>query len=131
MPSIRTKRVYEAPDKSDGRRILVDRVWPRGMTKERLRLDLWLKDVAPSTELRRWFGHERSRWRDFKTRYFSELEQNPRGVKRLLAASEKGPVTLLYSAKDKACNQSVALKEYLTGRHQSRTGITRGRSQGR
>ena len=119
MPSIRTKRVYETPKKSDGLRILVDRIWPRGMTKERLRADLWLKTVAPSTALRNWFKHDRSRWDGFKERYFFELDQNPEGVDRLVDAVENGPVTLLYSAKDAKYNQAVALKEYLSARRRN------------
>lgn len=116
MPNIRTKRVYETPKKSDGLRVLVDRVWPRGMTKERLRADLWLKTVAPSTALRNWFKHDRSRWDGFKERYFFELDQSPEGVERLMDAIKIGPVTLLYSARDATCNQAVALKEYLSAR---------------
>ncbi len=116
MPRIRTKRVYETPEATDGRRILVDRVWPRGMTKKRLRADVWLKGVAPSTELRNWFKHDPSRWKGFKERYFSELDRNPEGVATLIAAVKKGLATLLYSAKDTKCNQAVALKEYLSAR---------------
>lgn len=116
MPYIRTRRVYEAPKKSDGLRILVDRLWPRGISKRRLRADLWLKSVAPSTELRKWFKHELSRWNGFKKRYFLELDQNPEGVDKLMNAVQNGPVTLLYSAKDATCNQAVALKEYLSAR---------------
>jgi uncharacterized protein YeaO (DUF488 family) len=116
MPSIRTKRVYETPDATDGLRVLVDRMWPRGMTKRRIRADLWLKSVAPSTALRNWFKHDRSRWNRFKERYFSELEQNPEGVDKLMDAVKNGPVTLLYSAKDATYNQAVALKEYLSAR---------------
>ena len=113
MERIRTKRVYETPGAADGRRILVDRVWPRGMTKKRLRADVWLKSVAPSTELRNWFKHDPSKWKGFKKRYFMELDRNPQGLEALIAAVKKGNVTLLYSAKDTQCNQAVGLKEYL------------------
>ena len=116
VADIRIKRVYETPQATDGRRILVDRVWPRGMTKKRLRADVWLKNVAPSTELRNWFKHDPSRWKRFKERYFFELDRNIEGVATLIAAVEKGPATLLYSAKDTECNQAVALKEYLSAR---------------
>ncbi|MGB7948017.1 MAG: DUF488 domain-containing protein [Candidatus Binatia bacterium] len=116
MPIIAIKRVYQTPEAADGRRILVDRVWPRGITKARLRADLWLKSVAPSTALRNWFKHDRSRWNRFKERYFFELEQNPEGMDRLVDAVKNGPVTLLYSAKETRYNQAVALKEYLSAR---------------
>ena len=114
MADIRIKRVYETPQATDGRRILVDRVWPRGMTKKRLRADVWLKSVAPSTELRNWFKHDPSKWKGFKKRYFMELDRNPQGLEALIAAVKKGNVTLLYSAKDTQCNQAVGLKEYLS-----------------
>jgi uncharacterized protein YeaO (DUF488 family) len=110
---IRTKRVYEPADSSDGLRVLVDRVWPRGMTKERIKADLWLKDVAPSTSLRQWFGHDRSRWEAFKARYFAELASKPELVGLLLEQASQGPLTLLYSAHDPQYNQAVALREYL------------------
>lgn len=120
MPIIRTKRVYETPNVTDGLRILVDGVWPRGMTKKRLRADVWLKSVAPSTELRNWFKHDPSRWNRFKKRYFFELDQNSEGVRMLIDALEKGPVTLLYSAKNDRFNQAVALKEYLSAHLKTR-----------
>ena len=110
----RTKRVYETPGAADGCRFLVDRVWPRRMTKKQLRADAWLKSVAPSTELRNWFKHDPSKWKGFKKRYFMELDRNPQGLEALIAAVKKGNVTLLYSAKDTRCNQAAALKEYLS-----------------
>ncbi|MCG7852007.1 MAG: DUF488 domain-containing protein [Methanosarcinaceae archaeon] len=113
MIHIRTKRVYSPVEKEDGIRVLVDRVWPRGMTKQRLQTDLWLKDAAPSTALRKWFGHDRSRWEVFKNRYFSELNAKPEVVKQLLELAAKGRLTLLFSARDTQYNQAVALKEYL------------------
>ena len=116
MPTILIKRVYEAPNVTDGRRILVDRVWPRGMTKERLRADLWLKSVAPSMGLRKWFNHDPARWDGFKKRYFAELDQNPEDVTTLIDAVNNGTVTLLFSAKDGERNQAIALKEYLSER---------------
>lgn len=120
LPSIRIKRVYETPDPSDGLRILVDRVWPRAMSKGRLRADSWLKNAAPSTELRKWFKHDPSKWDGFKDRYFLELDQNPEGVATLIDAVKKGTVTLLYSAQDTKFNQAAALKEYLSTRLKSR-----------
>ena len=114
MPKIRIKRVYEKADAKDGLRILVDRVWPRGMTKQRLRADIWLKSVAPSAELRNWFKHDPSKWNEFKKRYFRELDQNSEGTRMLIDAVEKEPVTLLYSAKDERFNQAAALVQYLS-----------------
>lgn len=110
---IRTKRVYEQANPHDGFRVLVDRVWPRGMTKQQVRTDLWLKDVAPSTTLRKWFGHDRSKWETFKSRYFLELDALPDVMDGLIDKAAKGRLTLLFSARDVECNQAVALKEYL------------------
>lgn len=107
------KRVYSPVEKDKGTRILVDRVWPRGVAKERLQADLWLKDVAPSTTLRKWFNHDRSRWENFKSRYFSELDKKPELVNQLHELATKGCITLLFSARDIHYNQAVALKEYL------------------
>jgi len=113
---IRTKRVYEPATSHDGFRVLVDRVWPRGLTKEQVRADLWMKNVAPSTALRQWFGHDRSKWEAFKRRYFSELDAQPQAVARLLEEAAKGRLTLLFSARDAEYNQAVALREYLLSR---------------
>lgn len=113
---IQTKRVYDPDEKGDGVRILVDRLWPRGVTREKLRAELWMKDAAPGAPLRKWFGHDPSRWKEFKNRYFSELDGKPHIVKQLLELSAKGRVTLLFSATNTACNQAVALKEYLAAR---------------
>lgn len=110
---IRTKRVYEPADRADGLRILVDRVWPRGRTKEEVQADLWMKDVAPSTELRRWYGHDRARWDEFERRYFRELDGRSGDVAQILDAARRGPVTLLYSARDEQDNQAEALLDYL------------------
>jgi len=111
---MQTKRVYDPFTKKDGIRVLVDRVWPRGMTKERLQADLWLKDAAPSTALRKWFGHDRSRWEEFKNRYFSELNAKPEVVKQLRELAAKGRLPLLFSTRDSQYNQAVVLKEYLS-----------------
>ncbi len=110
---IRAKRVYEPADPGDGFRVLVDRVWPRGMTKERVKAELWLKEAAPSTGLRKSFCHDRSKWEDFKKRYFEELDAKPEVVVRLLEEAARGPVTLLFAAQDSEYNQAVALREYL------------------
>jgi uncharacterized protein YeaO (DUF488 family) len=116
MKNIQTKRVYEPADRHDGFRVLVDRVWPRGLTKEQVRADLWLKDAAPSTALRKWFGHDRSRWETFKNRYFLELDAAPHAVATLLEEAAKARLTLLFSARDAEYNQAVVLKEYLLSR---------------
>lgn len=108
------KRAYEPPASADGQRVLVDRVWPRGVKKEALRLDGWLKDVAPSTRLRKWFGHDPEKWDEFSARYFRELDAQPDAVAALLERGAKGKVTLVYGARDTAHNQAVALKRYLT-----------------
>jgi uncharacterized protein YeaO (DUF488 family) len=117
MPSasgeLRIKRIYECPDKADGTRVLVDRVWPRGMTKERAAVDLWLKEIAPSPALRKWFGHDPQRWTEFQSRYRAELDRNTAVVGQLLDLAMKGKVTLLYAAHDVAHNHAVALSEYM------------------
>ncbi len=112
MP-IRLKRAYDKPQESDGRRVLIDRVWPRGVKKEALRLDVWLKEIAPSPELRRWFGHDPARWQEFRRRYFAELDARPEPVADLLDRMRQGPVTFIYAAKDEEHNNAAALKDYL------------------
>jgi uncharacterized protein YeaO (DUF488 family) len=116
MGSIKLKRVYEAPSRQDGRRFLVERLWPRGVKKELLHLDLWLKDVAPSTALRKWFGHDPKKWREFQGRYRVELDQHPEACEPILQAARHGTVTLLYSSHDTEHNNAVALREYLEQR---------------
>lgn len=110
---VHIKRVYEEPDPSDGKRILIDRLWPRGLTKEKAKVDLWLKEIAPTAELRKWFGHEPSKWTEFKKRYQEELQDNHETVNILLSEIKKGKVTLIYSAKDEKYNDAVELKKYL------------------
>ena len=117
MPkNITIKRIYEPVEQDDGARVLVDRIWPRGITKAEAALDLWLKEVAPSTELRKWFGHDPERWQAFQERYDGELDRNEANVARLRGLTAKGAVTLLYSARDAAHNQAVALRNYLDRR---------------
>jgi uncharacterized protein YeaO (DUF488 family) len=113
MMKIRLKRVYEKPDPQDGTRILVDRLWPRGLSKAEANVDVWIKGIAPSTELRKWYAHERDKWPEFKERYFRELSRNQEAVQRLLELVAGGPVTLLFSTKEAELNNAVALKEYL------------------
>jgi uncharacterized protein YeaO (DUF488 family) len=115
-PRIRLRRVYEPPVPEDGRRVLVDRLWPRGVTKEAARLDDWRREVAPSAELRRWFGHDPARWPEFRRRYRQELEANPEPLEPLLDAARRGPLTLVYAARDERHNQAVVLRELLEER---------------
>jgi uncharacterized protein YeaO (DUF488 family) len=110
---LQVKRVYERAAPTDGSRVLVDRLWPRGIRKEEARVDLWLKDIAPSAELRKWFAHRPERWDEFKRRYYHELSAQPDAVRRLQAMAESVPVTLVYSASDEEHNQARALAEYL------------------
>ena len=112
--SVHIKRVYEAADKADGFRVLVDRLWPRGISKEAAAVDLWLKAVGPSTALRQWFNHEPEKWEEFKRRYFDELTANAEALRPLRDAIAKGPVTLVYSSRDEKHNQAVALKAFLS-----------------
>jgi uncharacterized protein YeaO (DUF488 family) len=116
---ISIKRAYEPRARNDGRRILVERLWPRGMKKEALEADAWLKEVAPSTALRKWFGHRVERWNEFRRRYMKELDANPDAWAPLLEASRHGTVTLLYSAHDLEHNGAVVLGEYLGERGQA------------
>jgi len=109
---IKIKRVYEKPDEEDGIRILVDRLWPRGLTKENASVDLWLKDLAPSTELRKWFGHDPVKWKEFQKRYLQELEKNKKQGLLLKNQIKKGKVTLVYGAKDEEHNEAVILKDF-------------------
>lgn len=113
MTDIRLKRIYEAPSSDDGYRVLVDRVWPRGMTKEKAAIDLWAKDVAPSTELRKWFNHDPAKWDEFQKRYFAELQDRLPELKALVAKAVGAPLTLLYGAKDEEHNQAVVLHEFM------------------
>jgi uncharacterized protein YeaO (DUF488 family) len=111
---LKIKRVYDGVDKSDGFRILVDRLWSRGLSKEKAKVDLWLKDVAPSSELRKWFAHKPNKWAEFKRRYFKELADDKSELVGLIRKKAKeGVVTLLYAAKNEKYNNAVALKEYL------------------
>ena len=110
---IQLKRVRDPSAKADGVRFLVERLWPRGVKKEELKLDAWLKNVAPSTELRKWFSHDPARWQEFQRRYRAELDQHPEAWQPILDAANESGVTLLFSSHDAARNNAVALKEYL------------------
>ena len=110
---IRLKRAYEAADAGDGTRVLVDRLWPRGVSKQEVALEEWMKDIAPSTELRQWFGHEPSRWAEFQHRYKAELRGHGADLERLRAIAAKGALTLVYAARDEAHNDAVVLRDVL------------------
>ena len=114
---IQLKRVYEKPLRKDGVRILVDRLWPRGLTKERAAVNLWLKDVAPSSELRKWFGHDPAKWKEFQVRYRKELRQKKEALKLLKQKSEDRTVTLVYGARDEQHNEAVVLRKIVEGRN--------------
>lgn len=111
--TIRLKRAYDSPGDDDGIRILVERLWPRGVKKETLHLDAWLKDAAPSTELRKWFSHDPTKWTLFQRRYFAELDTKPEALEPIRKASSNGVVTLIFSSQDAEHNNAVALKSYL------------------
>jgi uncharacterized protein YeaO (DUF488 family) len=113
MQDIRIKRAYEAPSPQDGARILVDRLWPRGLKKEDASLSQWMKEVAPSPELRRWFGHDSARWAEFRRRYESELRGKREQLGELRDLAKKGPVTLVYAAHDEAHNNAIVLRDRL------------------
>jgi uncharacterized protein YeaO (DUF488 family) len=126
---IRIKRTYEDRAREDGRRILVERLWPRGMKKEALQVHAWIKEVAPSTQLRKWFGHRPERWREFRQRYRRELRANAGAWSPILDASEHGTVTLLYSAHDLEHNGAVVLREYLMERSRARSRAKRAKAR--
>ncbi len=111
--TIRTKRIYDPPDPSDGYRVLVDRIWPRGLAKDKAHIDAWLKDIAPSTELRKWFNHDVDRWPEFKKRYAEELAAHHDTLRQLLHDAGRGPLTLLFAAHDTEHNNAVVLAEQL------------------
>ena len=110
---VRLKRAYEPAARADGRRVLVDRLWPRGVTKAKAAIDLWMKDIAPSTELRQWFGHDPARWDEFRARYTEEIRSHPDLLGELRDAARAGPLTLVYAAHDEVHNDAVVLREVI------------------
>jgi uncharacterized protein YeaO (DUF488 family) len=116
MITIKTKRIYEESIQGDGFRLLVDRSWPRGMRKDRAHVDIWYKDIAPSDTLRKWFGHDRARWNEFRRRYFKELQNKEEAIEAIMAKRSEKTVTLLYGAKDEEHNNAVVLKEFIEQR---------------
>lgn len=109
---LKLKRAYDPATKADGTRILVERLWPRGLSREQVHVDAWLKEVGPSTELRKWFGHDPEKWPQFRTRYFRELDARPEAWQPILSQARRGTVTLIYSSHDAVHNNAVALQEY-------------------
>ena len=130
MPT-RLKRAYEKTGPHDGTRVLIDRVWPRGVRKAEAEIDLWLKAIAPSTKLRKWFSHDPKKWLEFKKRYFLELDQNEALVEQLFKLTQKGNVTLVYGARNENSNNAVALKEYLEKRGNKEKGKRRDGDTGK
>lgn len=114
--NINVKRAYEAPATDDGTRILVDRLWPRGLRKTDAAIDRWMKDIAPSTELRKWFGHDPARWQKFRQRYADEIQKSPEELNELRTCARAGPITLVFAAHDETRNNAVVLRDILLGR---------------
>jgi uncharacterized protein YeaO (DUF488 family) len=120
---VKLKRVYDPISRTDGTRFLVERLWPRGLSKEKLHLTAWLKEVGPSTELRQWFNHDPLKWSQFRIRYFHELDSQPEAWRPILTAVRRGMVTLVYSSHDEEHNNAVALKEYLQTKRRRGHGV--------
>jgi len=110
---VEIKRAYDLPSAEDGYRVLVDRLWPRGLSKDKAQIDLWMKEIAPSSELRHWFGHDPAKWHEFQKRYQAELKQHTELLSHLRQLARRGPLTLVYGAKDKEHNDAVVLREIL------------------
>lgn len=113
---LKLKRAYDPVSRADGTRLLVERLWPRGFSKAKLQVDVWLKDVSPSTELRQWFSHDPQKWARFRTRYFRELDSHPQAWRPIVSAARRGTVTLVYSSRDAQHNNAVALMDYVRAR---------------
>jgi uncharacterized protein YeaO (DUF488 family) len=118
--NVKLKRAYEHPNAGDGTRVLIDRLWPRGVRKVDAAIDQWAKDIAPSTALRKWFGHDPARWQEFRSRYAVEVHDHPEQLDRLRTLARQGPITLVYSAHDEVHNDAVALRDFLLGRQAKR-----------
>ena len=113
---VKLKRAYERPAAGDGTRILIDRLWPRGVKKADAAIDQWAKEIAPSTALRKWFGHDPARWQEFRSRYAVEVHEHPEQLNKLRILARRGPITLVYSAHDEVHNDAVALRDFVLGR---------------
>jgi|SRR6516162_5436464 len=114
--NVKLKRAYESPAAADGTRVLIDRLWPRGISKKQAALDQWMKDIAPSNQLRKWFGHDPARWNEFRRRYAAEVHKNPHLLEQLRSVARDGPITLVYSARDEAYNDAIVLRDLILGR---------------
>ena len=125
------KRAYDPVAATDGKRILVERLWPRGLSKDSLKLDGWVREIAPTTELRKWFGHDPAKWRQFRIRYFRELDSQPELWRSIVSLARRGTVTLVYSSHDEEHNNAVALREYLQLKTRLRARLRRSRSSHR
>ena len=125
--TIALKRAYDSVSRTDGRRFLVERLWPRGASKAKLRVEAWLKEVGPSTELRKWFSHDPGKWSEFRRRYFHELDSRPEAWQPIVSAARHGRVTLVYSSHDTEHNNAVALQEYLQAKPRSANPLERSR----
>jgi uncharacterized protein YeaO (DUF488 family) len=128
---ITLKRAYDSVSPTDGRRFLVERLWPRGVSKAKLRVDAWLKEVGPSTELRQWFSHDPGKWSEFRRRYFRELDSRPEAWQPIVSAARHGSVTLVYSSHDTEHNNAVALQQYLRAKPHSRKNGSRSPRAGK
>jgi len=128
---LKLKRAYEPAAKTDGTRILVERLWPRGLSKAKVHVDAWLKEVAPSTDLRKWFGHDPEKWPQFRQRYFRELDARPEAWQPIVSKARRGLVTLIYSSHDTLHNNAVALQEYLQAKARRPTTSSRPPSAAR
>jgi uncharacterized protein YeaO (DUF488 family) len=128
---IKLKRAYEGVSQTDGKRLLVERLWPRRLSKDRLKLDGWIREVAPTTELRKWFGHDPAKWRQFRIRYFRELDSRPESWRPIVSLARGGTVTLVYSSRDEELNNAVALREYLQLKTRRRARLRRSASSHR
>ena len=113
--NISLKRAYDRPVAGDGKRVLIDRLWPRGIKKADAAIDEWMKELAPSTALRKWFGHDPARWHEFRRRYLKELQQQSEQIDRLRTLARQGPITLVFSARDEAHNDAVVLRDFMVG----------------
>ncbi|MEM7008680.1 MAG: DUF488 family protein [Thermodesulfobacteriota bacterium] len=111
---IKLKRVYDVPEESDGVRVLVERLWPRGLSKEKAKVDIWLKEAAPSTDLRKWFNHDKDKWEEFKQRYYSELDNNRLSLEPIFEISSDKNITFVFASKENRFNNAAALRDYLT-----------------
>ena len=125
IENVKLKRAYEPPSRSDGKRVLIDRLWPRGVKRSEAKIDEWMKEIAPSTGLRKWFGHEPARWPEFQDRYVAEVRQHPELLDDLRKLAREGPLTLVFSARDEDHNDAVVLRDLILDRRRDRKSHTK------